>query len=52
MPDQTIKLELTIQEVNHLLSLMGNLPFVQVAHLIAKIKEQGEPQVTQEISEP
>jgi len=51
-----INLELTVEEINQILATLNQMPYgqvaAQVAHLIAKIKEQGEPQVTQEISEP
>lgn len=43
--DQTIKLELTIEEVNTILRSLGQHPFVEIANIIGKIKEQGESQV-------
>jgi len=42
---QEIKLELTIDEVNTILRSLGQHPFEQIAALIGKIREQGEPQV-------
>jgi hypothetical protein len=42
---QEIKLELTIDEVNTILRSLGQHPFEQIAALIGKIKQQGEPQV-------
>jgi len=46
-----IKLELDIAEVNGVLNALGQLPFVQVQALIAKIQGQAAPQVQQEIPE-
>jgi hypothetical protein len=43
MPD--IKLELTVEEVNTILRSLGKHPFEEIANLIVKIKQQGEPQV-------
>jgi hypothetical protein len=43
--DQTIKLELTVDEVNTILRSLGQHPFVEIASIIGKIKEQGEAQV-------
>ena len=43
--DQTIKLELTVDEVNTILRSLGQHPFVEIASIIGKIKEQGESQV-------
>lgn len=40
-----IKLELTIEETNMILRVLGQHPFAEVAALIGKIKSQGEPQV-------
>lgn len=40
-----IKLELEIAEVNGILSALGQMPFVQVQALIAKIQGQAAPQV-------
>jgi len=43
--DQTIKLELTIEEINTVLRSLGQHPFEQIAALISKIRDQGEAQV-------
>lgn len=43
--EQTIKLELTINEINTILSGLGNLPYIQVDSLIPKIKEQAYNQI-------
>ena len=40
-----MKLELTIQEVNIIMQALGNAPYVQVADLIQKIREQAQVQV-------
>ena len=40
-----MKLELTIVEVNTIMQALGNAPYVQVAELIQKIREQAQPQV-------
>jgi len=41
-----IKLELTIDEVNMILRVMGKHPFDEVVALINKIKTQGDPQAS------
>ena len=40
-----ITLELELAEVNGVLSALGQIPFAQVAGLVAKIQEQALPQV-------
>lgn len=40
-----IKLELSLEEVNQILTTLGQLPYAQVVNLIEKIKAQGTPQV-------
>jgi hypothetical protein len=40
-----IKLELTIDECNTILRVLGKHPFEEVVALISKVKQQGEPQV-------
>lgn len=42
-----IKLELTIDECNMILRVLGKHPFEEVVAVINKIKQQGEPQVEQ-----
>lgn len=42
-----IKLELTIEECNTILRVLGKHPFEEVVAMISKIKAQGEPQVEQ-----
>ena len=39
-----IKLELSIEEVNTVLRVLGKHPFEEVVNLIGKIKSQGDPQ--------
>lgn len=40
-----IKIELALEELNVIMSALGNLPFVQVSPLIEKIREQAVPQL-------
>jgi hypothetical protein len=40
-----IKIELSIDEANTILRVLGKHPFEEVVALINKIKQQGEPQV-------
>ena len=42
-----IKLELTIDETNMILRVLGQHPFAEVAALIGKIKAQGEAQLAE-----
>lgn len=39
-----IKLELTVEEVNTILRSLGKHPFDEIAALVVKIKQQGDPQ--------
>ena len=39
-----ITLQLEVSEVNIILNTIGKLPFEEVAKLIVKIKQQGDPQ--------
>ncbi len=43
-----IELKLDLNEVNGILTALGNMPYVQVKDLIAKIQAQAQPQVEQE----
>jgi hypothetical protein len=45
MADNTIKLELSVEECNTILRVLGKHPFEEVVTLINNIKQQGEPQV-------
>lgn len=40
-----IKLDMTIAETNAILQALGDQPFKNVAQVIAKIQQQGGPQV-------
>lgn len=42
-----IKLELELAEVNGIMNALGQMPYVQVQALIAKIQGQAAPQVQQ-----
>lgn len=46
-----IKLELTIDECNMILRVLGKHPFEEVVAVISKIKAQGEPQVEEIIKQ-
>lgn len=39
-----IKLDLSIEEVNMVLRVLGKHPFDEVVSLVNKIKQQGDPQ--------
>lgn len=41
----TITLSLTVEQINLVLTALGNAPYVQVASLIAEIQKQGQEQV-------
>jgi hypothetical protein len=47
-----IKLELTIEDVNGILQSLGQMPYVQAAPLVDKIKEQATPQVQAQQESP
>ena len=47
MEKTTIKLELTLSEVNGVVGALGTLPYQQVFALIEKIREQTVPQIPQ-----
>jgi hypothetical protein len=42
-----IKLELSVDEVNTILRVLGKHPFEEVVSLIGKIKKQGDAQVAE-----
>ena len=44
-----IKLELTLEEINLVLSALGNAPYIQVFNIITKLKDQAAPQVSQPV---
>jgi len=43
-----IKLELTLEEVNMILRVLGRHPFDEVVTLVGKIRDQGQPQVNEQ----
>lgn len=45
MEKSSIKLELTVDEVNMILDSLGNLPFSKVFQLIGKIQQQAAEQL-------
>ena len=45
MATPTLKFELTIEQVNGVLNVLGNAPYVQSASLIALLQEQASPQI-------
>ena len=45
-----IKLSLTIEELNGVMQALGNMPYVQAAPLVDKIRAQAQPQL--KTSEP
>ena len=40
-----MKLELTLAEINVIMSALGNAPYAQVHELVTKIRTQAEPQL-------
>jgi hypothetical protein len=44
-----ITLDLTVAEVNGVLTALGQLPYVQVKDLVMKIQVQAQPQVEQKV---
>ena len=49
MENAIIKLELTLAEVNGIMTSLGNMPYGQVAPLIDKVRAQAIPQVPQQV---
>ena len=45
MNTQPIKLDLSLEELNKVLTALGNLPYVQVFELITNIQQQAEGQL-------
>lgn len=43
--DQIIKLEFTVAEINALLNILAQKPYVEVAQYIHKIHQQAHPQL-------
>ena len=46
-----IKLELSIDEINMILRVLGKHPFEEVVAVVSKIKQQGDPQVDELIKQ-
>ena len=46
--EQTVKIELTVTEVNNVLAALSKFPFEQVADLISSIRNQAVTQLPQE----
>jgi len=44
LSNEVINLALTVDQINALLAVLGNAPFVQSANLINEIQAQGTPQ--------
>jgi hypothetical protein len=42
-----ITIELSVNDLNKILAALGNQPYVQVFELIESLKQQAEPQLTQ-----
>ena len=40
-----MQLDLTLEQINVIMSALGNAPYVQVAPVIAEIQKQAAPQV-------
>jgi hypothetical protein len=49
---QEIQITVTLEEANLLLEALGQLPFVRVYQLIAKIQQQAQTQFRDEPSNP
>jgi len=45
LDDKILKLEFTVKEVNSILNILGNLPFIQAVGLINAIQAQCSPQL-------
>jgi len=40
-----MRLELTIEQINLIMSALGNAPFIQVEGIINEIRKQAQPQI-------
>ena len=45
MENRKLKFEVTLEQANAVLNVLGNAPYVQAAALIALLQEQASPQV-------
>lgn len=49
---QDIQLTLTLAEVNQLLAVLAQRPYAEVFELVAKLKQQAEMQLSQNVTQP
>jgi len=47
-----MRLELTIEQINIIMSALGNAPFVQVEGIINEIRKQVQPQLAPAVEAP
>ena len=47
-----MQLDLTLEQINVIMSALGNAPFVQVEGLINEIRKQVQPQLAQQEAPP
>jgi len=40
-----MQLDLTLEQINVIMSALGNAPYIQVAPVIAEIQKQAQPQI-------
>lgn len=45
---QSVKLELTLNEINTIMHALGQLPYASVFELVTKIREQAQAQLAQQ----
>lgn len=43
-----MKLDLTLPEINAIMQALGQMPYVAVADLVSKIREQAQAQIAQQ----
>lgn len=48
---QNLDLKLTLNEINVIMQALGNAPYATVADLVAKIREQVQPQLNPPVEE-
>jgi len=47
-----MRLELTIEQINVIMSALGNAPFIQVEGIINEIRKQVQPQLAPAVEAP
>ena len=47
-----MRLELTIEQINLIMSALGNAPFIQVEGIINEIRKQAQPQLAPAVEAP